>query len=289
MHSSVALRHFIKTAKKDGTIIFTTNWHKNSMRSQAYSLLIKPMVVLHFIWLNKYLCRFFCACINEDEELSLPRPISRWRHFEMEDLSDVFEPYTDTDRLSCGCAHLYRSAGRALPGDVWLRYWFELMTHGSNNFQQTDELLIWLLRFLPSSNGMNSTNSPALQLGSTSLSVFITAPSRRLGLGISMIQMHQFVSALKKKKHATKYTAANCDRSYSLMHFYYVCLKQQCIARHRSIWLLHIDSNWWSFLHSKNNKPQFVLHVLFKYVLWNDKIISPLSPWDCEIVFLMMF
>lgn len=88
----------------------------------------------------------------------------------------------------------------------------------------------------------------------------------------------------RKKKHATKYTAANWDRSYSLMHFYYVCLKQQCIARHSSIWLLHIDSKWWSFLHSKNNKPQFVLHVLFKYVLWNDKnhlSVITVRLWDC--------
>lgn len=45
--------------------------------------------MLYYIWLNTYLCVFLNACINKDVELSLPRPIIRWMHFEMEVLKWV--------------------------------------------------------------------------------------------------------------------------------------------------------------------------------------------------------
>lgn len=41
------------------------------------------MDVLQFSRLDTYLHQFFCACISEDEEPSLLRPISRWRLFEL--------------------------------------------------------------------------------------------------------------------------------------------------------------------------------------------------------------
>lgn len=50
---------------------------------------MRPTDVLHYIWRNTYLCEFFTTCVNEDEELSLLRPIRRWRQFEMEVLKWV--------------------------------------------------------------------------------------------------------------------------------------------------------------------------------------------------------
>lgn len=179
--------------------------------------------------------------------------------------------------------------GSALPGDVWPRYWFELMTHGSYNFQQTNYLLIWGLRFLPSSPGPNSSSSPAFQSGSTSLSVFITAPACWLGLGISVHQCNNLFRIWRKRNMPLNILWQTVDRSYSLMHFATCAWSNGALTRRSSIWLPRIDSNWWSLLPSKTSEPHFVLHVLFKYVLWNDKTSSPLSPWGCEIVFLMMF
>lgn len=97
--------------------------------------------------------------------------------------------------------------GNALPGDVWLRYWFELMTHGLNNFQQTDGLLIWGLRFLPSSTTPEFINQFLQFSQGAPHYLFLSPPlpfDRDWGSA-----WHGFTN-LGRKKKAAKYTAASC-------------------------------------------------------------------------------
>lgn len=120
--------------------------------------------------------------------------------------------------------------GSALPGDVWLRYWFELMTHGLNNFQQTDGLLIWGLRFLPSST--------------TPKFIINFCSSVRVHLTICFYHRHCLLTGIggprgtaspiwkEKKNKPLNILQQAAYRSYSRMKFY-------CVVN--STWWI-----WWS-------------------------------------------
>lgn len=197
---------------------------KTAWGVRLYRLLITD--VLYYICLNKYLCVVFNACINEDEELGLPRNIRRWWHFEMEVLQWVMFLNPTLIQTDCS-AVLHNCTGRKCPSRWCMA-----------------QILIWIddpwLKQFPADRWPSHLRAQILaqqrharihqpissvQSGCTSLSVFITTTAFWRGLGIRMARLHQFG---KKKKRPLNILQQAAFRSYSRMKFY--CM---------------VNSTWW--------------------------------------------
>lgn len=199
---------------------------KTAWGVRLYRLLITD--VLYYICLNTYLCVVFNVCINEGEELGLPRNIRRWWHFEMEVLQWVMFLSPTLIQTDCSVV-LHNCTGRKCPSR-WC----------------TAQILIWIddpwLKQFPADRWPSHLRAQivarqrharihqpisAVQSGCTSLSIFITATAFWWELGIRVARLHQFV---KKKPLNILQKAAYW--SYSRMKFY-------CVVN--STWWI-----WWS-------------------------------------------
>lgn len=140
------------------------------------------MWLIIFGWNHIYV-QFFSAWVHEDEDLCLLKSIKWWSLCEIEVVKwAVFSnpAFIRTDSTSA-------LMGSALPGDVWLQYWFGLMTHSSNRF---------LVDWWALSEGSDSCPTTSGSNSSTPHHLFLLLPPKgRQWSEISTVHSRQFVGA----------------------------------------------------------------------------------------------